>query len=160
MRAWVERSVEQAALFNPAFITLVLASASRGARDDGGLPWPLAFVVGPLALHRPTREALPGTTATSLPVWLERNPHARVGLPQRASDLAHLTREALRLGLAAGALELASDRLRAGAPRRRTKAVRRSPEVDECFKRAEFLGRWFAGSGDVATIFGHLGLRP
>ncbi len=160
MRAWDQRSVEQAALFNPAFLAVVLAAASRGAHEGGGLPWSLAFLVVPLVLHRPSREALPGRTTTSLPVWLERNPQARVGFSQRAGDLAPLTREAARLGLAAGSLRLTGDRLHPGIVRRRTKAVRASAERDDCLSRAEFAGRWLAGNGDVVTVFGLFGVRP
>jgi Family of unknown function (DUF6521) len=160
MRPWNERSIEQAGLFNPAFLAAVLASASRGAEEHEGLAWPLSFLVVPLVLHRPTREALPRGVTTSLPVWIERVPEARVGFAQRARDLAPFTREGARLGLRAGSLELAGDRLRRGTIRRRTRAVRASAERDDCLTRAEFVGRWLAGSGDVVTVFGLFGVRP
>lgn len=160
MRTWDERSIEQAGLFNPAFLAVVLALASRGAGDDGGLAWPLAFLAVPLVLHRPSREALPRGVTTTLPVWIERTPEVRIGFAQRARDLAPLTREGARLGLAAGSMQLVGDRLQPGALRRRTKAVRPSAERDDVLKRAEFAGRWLAGSGDVATVFGMFGVRP
>ena len=69
MRAWADRPPEVAALLNPAQLAAISAAAAsqyeRASRQ--AMPWPLAFLVAPLVLHRGTREALPGTPGPTCP---------------------------------------------------------------------------------------------
>ena len=76
MRAWADRSPESAALLNPALLAVVCAAAaSQYEREsDEAMPWPLAFLVAPLVLHRGTREALPRNTRTHLSTWITNQP--------------------------------------------------------------------------------------
>jgi hypothetical protein len=66
--AWIDRPPIVAAMLNPALIAAILATAANGyhKESDRALPWPLAFVIVPLVLHRGTREALPTSTRTHL----------------------------------------------------------------------------------------------
>ena len=93
MRAWAGRSPEAAALLNPALLAVVCAAAaSQYEREsDEAMPWPLAFLVAPLVLHRGTREALPEEHPDA-PVDVDhQQPGNTCGLPA-ARAVAHRAR--------------------------------------------------------------------
>ncbi len=157
---WTDRSVEEARLLNPAFLAALLMAAATDFEKTAGeaMPWTLSFLVPALALPESTREALPGSVQAHLSTWLQDHPEVRLGFPQRAKPLVPLVREALRLGMRSGALEVDAGRLRATTqPRARHE---QTDDIAECFKAARFIGRWFARRHDVQTIFGLLGVRP
>lgn len=147
-------------MLNPALLaTLIAAAASEYARADGEpMPWPLAFLVAPLVVHRGTRDALPRTTATHLGNWVQQNPVVHAGIPARAQSLAEPVREGLRFGLAHGVLgvdelgRLTGD-LVAGPKRATT-------EVDQMIAKAGLVGKWLAKTDQPATAFAVLGVAP
>ena len=57
---------ETSTLFNPAFCAVVLNSATKAyeAKSGESMPVVYAFLILPSALHKPTRDALPSTTAS------------------------------------------------------------------------------------------------
>ena len=82
---------------------------------------------------------------------------------ERATSLRAFTRESLIFGGSHGLLLFALDGVRANADmkKRVTAALMAtSDEVDECAKRAEFLGRWFERAGGPETVMTLLGVRP
>jgi hypothetical protein len=160
---WIGRPPEQARLLNPAFIGATIWSCARGyaSVDDRGLPYALAFVAVPVVLHKATREALPRTTRTSMVSWLAENPRAQVGFPDRARALVPSVKEAV-LFASNGILMLQEARLSAGdRPRSMARFVREATdEVRACIKKAEFVGKWFAGSGHYTTVMALWGVAP
>lgn len=63
------RPFEEEALFNPAFLALVVrdAAAEHMKRSEGqGLPTMLAYLMTPLALHGPTRRSLPNNVRAQM----------------------------------------------------------------------------------------------
>jgi Family of unknown function (DUF6521) len=68
IQRWTGRPREEANLLNPAFCCTALTSSIVGYMgvDAEGMPYPLAFMILPIALHKTTREALPQNTRTSL----------------------------------------------------------------------------------------------
>lgn len=154
MTAWLERPRVEATLLNPALLAVLLAAAAE-AYEDGGMPWPLAFLVPPLVLHRPTRDALPRTTRTHLSTWIRREPLLRAGFPARAAAMVPLTREGLRLGLRAGVLvrdgAMLTGRLNTEAP---------PGELKQLIRRAALVGRWLAKTDQPSTVFALLGVAP
>src|ERR1039457_46678 len=108
MRQWSARAVEEANLFNPAFCAALLAQAADGfsKKSHSPLPFALAFLILPIALHHGTREALPHSTVTSLLNWIQENKSQLVDFPQRVSRLLPITREAIQFGIAHNILEL------------------------------------------------------
>lgn len=158
--AWERRPLEERVNHNPAFLAILLRAAASGyaAEADRALPIPLAWVVLPLALHRPTREALPTTIATSMPIWLQEHQVLREGFPPRMRSLAAAGREAIIVGLATGLLRLDGSALTPAAePGRARRATSDSQAVVD---RTRFVGRWLARAGDVETIYFLWGVKP
>jgi ABC-three component (ABC-3C) system Middle Component 3 len=165
VQPWPDRVIEEANLFNPAFCgTLLVKAAEEFSRKaDRPFPFALAFLVLPIVLHRGTREALPGSTITSLLAWLQDNRQHLVDFPTRVKRLRTITREAILFGLQHQTLALSPDGLTKG-PKRQAVTERRTPlftaEARACVDRASFMGRWFAVAGTTATIFAAWGVAP
>lgn len=162
MTAWRSRSRVQAAMLNPALLAAVMAAAaSEYERTDGEpMPWPLAYLVAPLVLHRGTREALPRTTRTHLGNWVSQNPVIHAGIPARAQSLAEPVREGLRFGLAYGMLQVDEQGRLTGDLAAPEKKAAAAGEVDQIIARAGLVGKWFAKIDRPATAFAVLGVAP
>jgi hypothetical protein len=157
------RPVEELALFNAAFVALLVRRAvDEHERRSGGRPFPtmLAYLALPLALHGPTRRALPGNVTAQMGEWVRAHPEAAAGLGVRARALRPLVSAGLRLGIAHGLLTVDAGGLRANALPRRPRGMARSVEVEECIDKAGFLGRWFSEQPDPLTMLALWGLRP
>lgn len=147
-------------MLNPALLAAVISGAAiEYARADGKpMPWPLAFLVAPLVVHRGTREALPRTTATHLGNWVAQNPVIHAGIPARAQSLAEPVREGLRFGLAHGVLSVDEQGRLAGGLVDRPERAR--TEVDQMIAKAGLVGKWLAKIDQPATAFAVLGVAP
>lgn len=156
MRRWESRSHVEATLLNPALIAVIVSQAAKSFEDQAGpMTWPLAFLVPPMVLHRPTREALPRDTRTHLSTWVMREPILRAGLPARASSMTPLIREGIRFGLRHRILSISSGRL--------VGVELESPppgDLRSLLRTAGLLGRWFAKTDQPSTIFALFGVRP
>jgi hypothetical protein len=163
---WQARSAEERNLLNPSFCSVLLWYAARGFNsqsEDEGLPFEVAFLVLPMVLHRETRESLPKSLKTSIPVWLDLNPLARSHITDRARALVPFTKEAMNFGGIYGMLRFLKRDL-FGLPewKRKIEGILSdcSEEVRECTKRAEFVGKWFAKTGNAPTTLALFGVRP
>jgi hypothetical protein len=77
--------------------------------------------------------------------------------------LLTFTKEAMIFGGMHGLLDLSGVVVRANPHwKRRIAADLRTStdEVRDCAKRAEFVGKWLAGSGSSGTVMAILGVRP
>lgn len=156
MTAWTERPRVEATLLNPALLAVLLAAAAKDYEtQEAGMPWPLAFLVPPLVLHRPTRDALPRNTRTHLSTWIRREPLLRAGFPARAAAMVPLTREGLRFGLRAGVLARDGASLTG-----RLDTEARAGELRQLISRAALVGRWLAKTDQPSTVFALLGVAP
>jgi hypothetical protein len=163
MLPWKKRPPEVRNLFNPAFCTLLLRDAMVAYEKEKqeGMPYLLSFLILPLVLHKSTREALPKSIATKQQVWLQNNPEVRVDFARQARDLAPYVRESIMFGMHANIIgideqgnliTLKKKLSRGNWPKEAEPAV--------CRKKAQFLGRWMARTGDISTIFVMWGIRP
>jgi hypothetical protein len=156
---WRTRSREERALLNPAFCGELLHAAAT-EYGEGGLPFPLSFLVLPVVLHKKSREALPTTIRTSIPTWLHGHPAVKIGFDERVTHTAAVTREALAFLLVHSKL-----RVGAGGALLPEGAVKHdhdpgSDEIKECITKARFLGRWLRRAGTPATVYALFGIRP
>jgi hypothetical protein len=160
-----QRPRELAHLLNPAFLSVLIARASSGYKEeaDAAFPFSLAFLTLPLILHRTTRERLPHTTRTRMTAWLQDSPDVRVGFAERTRALVPYAREAIIFALYNGALRLTeSGDIETTSPRLISRELRGSDmdEANECLRRASFVGRWLARAGSASTVYALWGIRP
>ena len=167
MNRWSERPPEEQRLLNPSFCSLLLwySAHAHAEADRGriGIAFEKCFLVLPIVLHRETRESLPTMVKTSLPVWLGRNPLVPSIIVDRARSLVPFTKEALQFGGSYGVLHFNQTVIHANpAWKRRIAAALNdtSDEVRTCAKRAEFVGQWFAKTGNAETVLSLLGVQP
>lgn len=163
--AWADRPTEVANLLNPAFTGAALRIAVSGYFREAkvGMPFELAFLVFPFALHEATRIRLPRAVSTLFHTWLQENRDVVVQFPERTRSLVPFTKEAIVFACQRRILAVDEDgSLHPGDETLKKlpsyKAV--SDEIKEALNRAEFVGRWFALSGTPVTILTLLGVRP
>jgi hypothetical protein len=156
------RPAERDALYNPAFMALILAQAAaeHDARADSGLPFSLAFLVAPIVLHGATRQALPRQARSKMALWLEEHPIQRAGLGRRAASLAPAVRAGIRYGLRSGAIALNDAALTAPRPRVKSNNTTLSAEVDDILNRAGYVAGWFAVAGSAPGIYALWRVKP
>lgn len=148
------------ALFNPAFLAALIGRAAVSHRTDHGAPLPLAlaYLVAPIALHSPTREALPRVNAR-LANWAEEHQLLRAELRWRAPQLTQITRRSLRFGIRHELISLTPGGI-GEAPAFSRLRTPVEGDAAECWKAAELVGRWLPRAGPPATVLALLGVRP
>lgn len=149
------------ALFNPAFLASLIGAAAAAHRTDHEAPLPLAlgYLVAPMILHPPTRQALPRRVNARLAIWADENQLLRAELRWRAPQLTAVTRRALRFGIRHDLLLLSRNGIGDGARIARLPTPREG-EAAECWAAAELLGRWLPRAGPSTTVLALLGVRP
>lgn len=161
--AWVEQSQEDRALFNPAFIALLIARfvAAYQKTDGTAAPMSLTYLATTMVLHRPTRDILPSRTSANYVAWIAQNDHIRIALPDAAKKVAPVVGEGLLFALVNGVCVLTPPvMIGVGGKAPKTRISGRTQEVISCQRAAEFLGRWFARAGNEATILALMGVTP
>ncbi|MCC6639648.1 MAG: hypothetical protein IT386_00635 [Deltaproteobacteria bacterium] len=156
MTEWARRPRIAATLLNPALLAAVQSVAAREYERAAGrpMPWPVAFIVAPLVLHSPSREALPSSTRTHLSTWVSRNALIRAGFPKRATELAPFVREGLRFGFRHQVLDLHEGGLRG------TLRPGGDAHLSELLTSAGLVGRWLAKTNQPSTAFALFGVAP
>ena len=161
---WAERPVEEARVFNPAFCSELIARTvgDYHRTRQSALSMVTAFVVLPLTLHNPTREALPGRANTAFAGWVADNAELLVELPDRTRWLRPVSREALLFGARHQLLAFEDGGLLPGATpvRRSTQLAFRTDEIGAIGRVAGLLGRWFAAQGTETSILQGMGIAP
>ena len=157
MSDWLLRPRVESNLLNPALIGLTIAHAAGGYMQvaNTSMPWPISFLVPPLILHRPTREALPASTRTHFATWISRHPLLIAGFPRRSQAMVEPTREALRLAFRGQLL-----RLNEGGILPSSLAIPAGGEVQQLARTSSLVGRWLASLEQPSSIFALLGVAP
>lgn len=159
----VSADSETSTLFNPAFCAILLnkACTEYQSKAESAMPITFAFLILPSALHKPTREALPSTTAAAMWAWLRNNPMLLMDFAERVHTFRPFTAAAITYGLKSAALIGSPGSIGAGNLKRRPRTLSPTEDWSACVKAAEFLGRWFAGANiDEATMLAHWGVKP
>lgn len=164
MKSWKSRTVEEAHLLNPAFGCIVLSAAVFGFQSiqNEGMSYPLAFTILPIVLHKPTRDALPGTARTPMAVWLQEHAVAKVQFVERILALKPHTCETLLFGANHNWLGFEHAKLVFKLQESDLdRAIRKlADEAKECTSKAKVVGKWFASVGTTETSMHLWGIRP
>ena len=162
--AWADRPAEEARNLNPAFCADLIARTVGEFQKNRQAPLSMAvaFLVLPLTLHRPTRDALPGRANAAFVTWVAENGPLLAELPGRVNRLRPISREALLFAIRHRLLAVHDGGLVPGSkPVRIT--YRPSPstdDVNETRAAAGLLGRWFAGQATEGSVMQGLGVAP
>lgn len=154
---------ESSTLFNPAFCAVLLqrACAEYAAKAQQAMPIVYAFLILPSALHKPTRDELPGRTSASMWPWLREHPLLLMDFPDRARRFRPYTSAAITYGITHTILLSGPGTLTAGTLSRRRANHQPTADWLACQKAAGFLGKWFASTdADEVTTFAQWGVRP
>lgn len=162
MKTWSNRPAEIAYLLNPAFCARVVLSMIKAYSDEkkSGLPFPLVYLVLPIVLHKGSRECV--SSKSKMSVWLSRHPELLIGFAKRARSLVQITNEAILYLLEAKLVEVDIKGDLALNPSIKTLSEMKysDGDVKQCLTCARAIGKWFARSGDVKTIYISWGVRP
>lgn len=159
---WDARSPIPAAMFNPALIGATVATAANQYEDIAGfpMPWPLVFLVSPLVLHTPTRDALPRSVATSLAKWAGDNAVLIAGFPARAQQISPYVREGIRWSLREGTIEIAEGSTLRSQLEPQIVPRTAPGDLPFIYRASGLVGRIFGRTGTAATIYEALRVRP
>jgi len=161
---WTERPAEEARIFNPAFCGELMGRTVCEYHRTGqaALSMATAFLILPLTLHTPTREALPGRANTAFAGWLAEHAAVLTELPNRARRLRPISREALLFAVRYQLLVFGRGGLMPGAQPVRLSArpAVTTDDVNAARSAAGLLGRWFAGQRTQASVLQGMGIAP
>lgn len=165
MTAWIDRTIEERALLNPAFCALLIwhFASAGGVQGNRALTFAESYLVLPIVLPKNSREALPRSTRTSLAAWMDENPSFQATLAVRSRAMVPFTKDALIFGGTRQFLQVSTDAVRASSEWKRlaNSTLRQSSsETQACLKKAAFLGTWFLETGTANTVMALLGVRP
>lgn len=162
MKSWGKRAREIAYLLNPAFCGRMLYQAIREyhVKTNRPFPFPLIYLVLPLALHKETRQRIDSVTA--MQVWIQRHPDLLIGFADRARDMVPFTNEALEFLMASGHILITTNGDLSVSPLAGRLSERKcsDPEIGDCLSKSSAVARWFARAGATETIYASWGVRP
>ena len=161
---WAERPAEEARIFNPAFCGELIGHTVHEYHRtrQAALGMVTTFLVLPLTLHTPTREALPLRANKVFAGWVAEHAALLAELPERARRLRPISREALLFAVRHRLLALEGGGLLPGTnpvPRGARLAVG-TDEVKAARNAARLLGRWFAWQSNQTAILQGMGVAP
>ena len=161
---WTERSAEEARIFNPAFCgELIGRTVCEYYRTrQTALTMVVAFLVLPLTLHGPTREALPRRANTAFAGWVAEHAALLAELPDRARRLRPVSREALLFAVRHQLLASEGGGFVPGEKpvRLRAQLAVSTNEVNAARSAAALIGRWFAAQTRQTSILQGMGVAP
>ncbi|HDS1200849.1 TPA: hypothetical protein QD004_000096 [Shewanella algae] len=160
-----ELSKEEANLYNPAYIGVILYQAIRecSKQNQQGLHCSLLYLIAPLSLSGRYSSVLPATVSTPLAGWAADFEGHLVGFANSVSAYIDVVNMAIVFLLEKEAISLSEN----GFFLINNETLPKLPAMvnkNEAFKRAflgaGFLGRWFGQSPSVEAIYTHLGVMP
>lgn len=162
MKHWDERPIEIRNLFNPAFcgLTLIRSLIAYEEEDKRGMPFSLALLILPLALHKQSREILARSNRSYFLKIVASHPELLVGLPKRTAALLPFTFEAFGFLMNIGTFTVQGNGRLIPLATGVKKTISGTNESITCQKVARFLGKEFARIGDRGTVYATLGVKP
>jgi len=161
---WEERPITVAHLLNPAFCGEIIRRCSQSYKEkhlkSRSLPYPLCFIVMPLVLHKEIRNNLPKTAGRNFIDWIESNQSIKMEMPRLTKILVPYTREALMFLMKYEIVDFSQNGEIDVYVKSKGKVIIDRSEVEQCFSKAELVGRWFAHAGSYQSIYTSFGMKP
>ena len=156
-----KRPIEIITLLNPAFCGQTIRYCIRKyeKKNSLGMPYSLVFFVLPLVLHKETRDKIPSISRKPFHAWLNDNQTILIGLAERIKQLVPITKDSISFLVNCNAIKIENARLKVIEFNSKPFEIT-SLEIQDCFQKAETVGRWFASAGTTSTIYSILGVQP
>ena len=166
LEKWKDRPIEEANLFNPAFLCALIHEFLKdyAKAQTGGAPLTAVVIGMATTLHRASRERLPNRTVTPLYAWLQDNEDLLIGFASRAKNIVPYVKEAILFGMATETLALGNGHSlvlgtqKATFPKSYIDTT--TAEVKSIIDRAKFMGRWLSNSGSEISVAAAWGIKP
>ncbi|WP_428910710.1 three component ABC system middle component [Niallia sp. Krafla_26] len=162
MIPWDSRPPEVAYYYNPAYVGRLLKEfvSSYQSKRPEGVSYELIFVAIPIIILKSFRDALPRSTKTHLHNWIQDNADYKIGFATTVRELIPFVKESLIFLLQRNILSInETGKLLLGTSKLKKRQLKDTDEILESINKAKFVGRWFANSGEVATIYALWGIR-
>lgn len=166
LERWNDRPIEEANLFNPAFLCALIHEFLKDyvKSQAGGAPLTIVVIAMATSLHRASRERLPNRTVTPLYAWLQDNEDLLIGFANRAKNIVPYLKEAILFGMAAEVLAAGEGHnLLPGAKKctyPKSFIDTTTAEMKAIIDRTKFMGRWLSNSGSEISVTAAWGIKP
>lgn len=166
LEKWQDRPIEEANLFNPAFLCALVHEFLKDyvKAQAGGAPMTVVVIAMTATLHRASRERLPNRTVTPLYAWLQDNEDLLIGFASRARNIVPYVKEGILFGLATETLAVGDGHnLLPGAKKAtfpKSFIDTTTAEMRSIIDRAKFVGRWLSNSGSEMSVAAAWGVKP
>ena len=166
LEKWRDRPIEEANLFNPAFICALVHEFLKDytKTQTDGAPMTVVVIAMTATLHRASRERLPNRTVTPLYAWLQENEDLLIGFASRAKNIVPYIKEGILFGMATEALavggghNLLLGEKKATFPKSFIDTT--TTEMKSIIDRSKFMGRWLSSSGSESSVVSAWGVKP
>jgi hypothetical protein len=157
----VSRAPEELALFNPAYVAVLIARVIEGARREVDVDpmLPVALVATAIALDEQVRSTLTMTIRSHLGAWKYSNPAAVSRVPLLCRIHQASFRRGLMFGIRHRLIALDGANIAFGTTSIRKSLSGFSEDVEASQRAAFYLGRWLSSSGSAASVLALLGVR-
>ncbi|AFS81138.1 hypothetical protein NKOR_06285 [Candidatus Nitrosopumilus koreensis AR1] len=150
-------------LFNPAFCAEILRRCVKKYTkySTRPMPFPLLFLILPLVLHKETREKIEYGSRQNFSNWLNMNSEILIHFHKIAKDLVPVTKNSFWFLLEQNQISLDNNASITVLNYQINDTIDDvHDEKTECFKKAETIGRWFAKTRKIESIYSSLGVKP
>lgn len=153
--------IEITRLLNPAFCGQILMNFIQKYEkvSETGVPYSLIFFVLPMVLHKDTRSLIPSVSRLHFHAWLMENQSVLIGLHTRTKQLIPITKKAILFLSYFDSLEIKNGCIHKKKFQSNSNQ-QTILEIQDIFKKAETLGKWFGKAGTENTIYKILGVQP
>ena len=159
----IERYDEIHNFVNPAFCGEILRNCIKKFEDLAKHPMPisLVYLVLPFVLNENIRNRMKYAPNQSLPLWILEHDEVLLNLSENIRKLITTTNDALIFVKQQKSIKINElGEISIIEYELIKKSTRFGNEVGDCFRKAQYIGDWFASIDDDKTIFSILGVKP
>lgn len=156
---------EEINLLNPAYTGFLFLASLRAycEHDAQGMHCALPYVVVPMALTPRIAASLPSTYRTPIASWVTEQGGELSDFSAMASACIPVVNSAALFLLERQIIQLTDDAnylIVNDSLAKSPSLFNKSASMKQALQAANFIGKWFAHSSTVETIYAQLGIRP